>query len=641
MHFKHPELLYFMLLLVIPIIIHLFQLRKFKTEYFTNVKFLRELSIQTRKSSKLKKYLLLATRLLLLALLIFAFAQPYFKSKNSDKSTNELYIILDNSFSMQAKGNKGELLRRAVEDLLEKIPENLKFSLLTCSENFWNTDIKSIQKEVQNLQYSANEFRIDQLISKIKSHKSAFNKDILIMTDAVGITAKQLENLSQDNIFFEISKAQITKNISIDSVFIKQNLPNFYEISIKVKSYGSTFDNIPIAIYNQNKLIAKTIVSLDKKVALLDFTIPKSEFQGYVSLSDNSLEYDNRYYFSISKPEKSNVISIGASDKSLFLSKIFTNDEFNFSNFEISTLDYNQIEKQDAIVLNELKDIPVALQTTLKSFLDKGGNVVFIPNSDSDLGTINSFLSNFGSGIFQSKLQTEKLITKINFDHPLLKNVFEKKIDNFQYPKVSICFENNLSNSGILFFSDQTSFLSAIRKNISNLYVFSAALNKENSNFQNSPLIVPVFYKMAKNENKSGIVALKIGSDTSFIIDAKLEKDDLLKVENETESFIPLQQILDAKVALTFNENPAMSGSFNIKNKNEIIRNISFNYARTESNLENPNTNATSEYQQISSLEAFFDTLQNSRSDNQIWKWFLIGSLLFLILEIIIQKFVK
>ena len=641
MHFKYPALLYFMFLLVIPIIIHLFQLRKFKTEYFTNVKFLKELSIQTRKSSKLKKYLLLATRLLLLALLIFAFAQPYFKSKNSDKSTNELYIILDNSFSMQAKGNKGELLRRAVEDLLEKIPENLKFSLLTCSENFWNTDIKSIQKEVQNLQYSANEFRVNQLISKIKSHKSAFNKDILIMTDAVGINANQLENTSKDNTFFEISKAQITKNISIDSVFIKQNLPDFYEISIQVKSYGSTFENIPIAIYNQNKLIAKTIVSLDKKLTVLDFKIPKSEFQGYVSLSDNSLEYDNRYYFSISKPEKSNVISIGASDKSQFLAKIFTDDEFNFSNFEISTLDYNQIEKQDAIVLNELKDIPVALQTTLKSFLDKGGNVVLIPNSDSDLSIINSFLSNFGSGIFQSKLQTEKLITKINFDHPLLKNVFEKKIDNFQYPKVSICFENNLSNSAILFFSDQTPFLSAVRKNISSLYVFSAALNKENSNFQNSPLIVPVFYKMAKNENKSGIVALKIGSDTSFIIDAKLEKDDLLKVENETESFIPLQQILDTKVALTFNENPAISGSFNIKNKNEIIRNISFNYARTESNLEDPNTNAISEYQKISSLELFFDTLQNSRSDNQIWKWFLIGSLLFLILEIIIQKFVK
>jgi hypothetical protein len=104
MQFKHPEILYFLFLLVIPILVHLFQLRRFKKEYFTNVKFLKELSIQTRKSSQLKKWLLLTTRLLLLTALIIAFAQPFFKAKDSKGVTNELYLVLDNSFSMQAKG---------------------------------------------------------------------------------------------------------------------------------------------------------------------------------------------------------------------------------------------------------------------------------------------------------------------------------------------------------------------------------------------------------------------------------------------------------------------------------------------------------------------------------------------------------
>ena len=99
MQFKHPEILYFLFLLVIPILVHLFQLRRFKKEYFTNVKFLKELAIQTRKSSKIKKWLLLATPLLLLASLILAFAQPFFKAKDSKGVTNELFIVLDNSFS--------------------------------------------------------------------------------------------------------------------------------------------------------------------------------------------------------------------------------------------------------------------------------------------------------------------------------------------------------------------------------------------------------------------------------------------------------------------------------------------------------------------------------------------------------------
>ena len=175
MQFKNPEILYFLFLLVIPILVHLFQLRRFKKEYFTNVRILKELSIQTRKSSQIKKWLLLATRLLLLTCIILAFAQPFFKAKDSNSSTNEMYIVLDNSFSMQAKGQKGELLKRAVEDLLEHAPENQNFSLITNSETFWNTDIKSMRSELQNLKYSPLPFQLESAMAKIKSHKSAFN----------------------------------------------------------------------------------------------------------------------------------------------------------------------------------------------------------------------------------------------------------------------------------------------------------------------------------------------------------------------------------------------------------------------------------------------------------------------------------
>ena len=152
MQFKHPEILYFLFLLVIPILVHLFQFRRFKKEYFTNVKLLKEIQIQTRKSKSIKKWLLLATRLLLLIALIFAFAQPFFAAKEANKKANELVIIVDNSFSMQAKGAKGELLKRSLQELLENVSENQSFSFVTNSASFWDTDIKSVQKELQNLE---------------------------------------------------------------------------------------------------------------------------------------------------------------------------------------------------------------------------------------------------------------------------------------------------------------------------------------------------------------------------------------------------------------------------------------------------------------------------------------------------------
>jgi hypothetical protein len=646
MQFKHPEILYFLFLLVLPILVHLFQLRRFKKEYFTNVRFLKELSIQTRKSSKIKKWLLLVTRLLLLTAIIIAFAQPFFKAKDTKNSSNEMYIVLDNSFSMQAKGQKGELLKRAIQELLENTPESQTFSLITNSETFWNTDIISIRAELQNLKYSALPFQLEGAMAKIKSRKSVFNKDVVVITDAVNLESKQLKSIDKDcNTYFIIPEAEQKNNISIDSVFIHQTLDDFYEIGLKLSSFGENDKELPVALYNQNKLIAKTLTKLETKDKTIYFTIPKKDFHGYASIIDNGLEYDNTLFFSVSKPKKSNIISIGQPEKSNFLSRIYTNDEFNFNNFAIGTLDYNSLEKQDAIVLNELVEIPQALETTLKSFVKKGGNLMIIPSAKTSLENINSFLGNFGNIQFKTLENKENLITKINFNHPLFSGVFENKINNFQYPKTKTSFEITSSNPGALYYEDQSAFLTSINNPLdasgSTVYLFAAAINLENSNFQQSPLIVPTFYKMGINSQNNGVIAKIIGTNNLFLADVTLSKDEILKVKNDFESFIPVQQILNDKVKLTFNDFPIQAGNFGIYNQKECIQEISFNYNRTESDLDLTNENALSEYKTIDSISTVFNTMQTDRIDNQIWKWFVIFALLFLATEMAIIRFVK
>lgn len=642
MQFKHPEILYFLFLLVIPILVHLFQLRRFKKEYFTNVKLLKELSVQTRKSSKIKKWLLLATRLLLLTCIVLAFAQPFFESKDSKNSSNEMYIVLDNSFSMQAKGQKGELLKRAVEDLLEHTPENQNFSLITNSETFWNTDIKSIRSNLQNLKYSPSPFQLESAMAKIKSHKSAFNKDVVIISDAVGLEPKQLKSIDKDfNTFFIVPKAEQKNNIAVDRVFIKQTLDSFYEISVALSGYGKDFKEVPIALYNNGKLIAKTLVKMESNKKIIDFTIPKENFHGYVTITESGLEYDNTLFFSISKPEKINVLSIGESEKSVFLSRIYTKDEFNYNNYTLESLDYNVLDQQDAIVLNELKEIPQALQTTLKSFVEKGGNLVFIPSNENSPSNNSRFLSNFGNIQFKSLQKTEKLITKIAFNNPLYSSVFEKQITNFQYPSTKSSFVINSSNPAILSYEDQSVFLTSVHNQIASVYVFSAALNKTNSNFINSPLVVPTFYNMAQSIQKTGISALTIGENNPILIDVLLEKDEIVSIKNKDESFIPVQQILNNKVKFSCNDYPQQAGNFEVYKQNEILKNISFNYNRTESNLVPTDESVLSDYTTSETIDTIFTTLQTNRTDTELWKWFVILTLLFLVIEVFIQKFVK
>lgn len=641
MQFKHPEILYFLFLLVIPILVHLFQLRRFKKEYFTNVKLLKELQIQTRKSSKIKKWLLLATRLLLLACLILAFAQPFFEAKDTTNKGNELIIVLDNSFSMQAKGAKGELLKRSVQELLEELPETQQFSLVTNSEVFWDTDIKSIQKELQNLEYSAMPFQLDYLINQVETKKKNTKKDYVIITDAIQSESKKALDLAENNIVYFIQpEAENKNNISIEKVLISQVLDQFYELKISLNAFGDTDLEVPLSVFSNNKAVAKTIAKFENQKTEISITIPKSDFHGNISIEDNSLSYDNDYYLSISKPEKANVIAIGTSDKNNFLSRIFTADEFNFQSTALATLDYNQIENQDAIVLNELEDLPVALGTTLKSFYEKGGNIILIPNAKNTTSLLNTFAKNFG-GLHYSQLAiVEKQITKINFSHPLYQTVFEKKVTNFQYPNTKESF--GLSGiTNILQYEDNSVFVGSTTNRLGTFYAFSAPINKQNSNFQNAPLIVPTFYNMGQNQGKTGINAYTIGENENLILETILAKDEVISVKNKAYSFIPMQQILNAKCKLSFGDYPEKAGNFEVIKGDESLKKISFNYPRTESDLTQISTANFENFTKVNNINTVLNDIASERTSNEIWKWFIIATLLLLLTELLIQKFVK
>lgn len=641
MQFKHPELLYFLFLLVIPVLVHLFQLRKFKKEYFTNVKLLKELSIQTRKSATLKKYLLLATRLLLLASLIIAFAQPFFSAKDASGKNNELYIILDNSFSMQAKGEKGELMKRAVQDLLENMPQEVSFSLLTNDGEYWNNTLKNVEKDLQKIKYSAIPFSLSNALVKVKSHNKNNGRDIVVITDGIGLNAQNLTKLPENTkTYFHLPEAEKLENISIDSVYISQNLDNFYELSVGISSNFEAEKTIPIAVYNENNLIAKTIISLNKSKQIVHFTLPKMLYHAKVVLHDNSLDFDNTFYFTIPKLEPSKVLSIGEPVKSNFLERIYKGEEFQYRNTALKELDYSLIEKQDAIILNELENIPQALQTNLRNFYAKGGNLIIIPSEKTDSKTMNGLLHNFGLQL--SALENrEKKVTKIHFSNPLFSDVFEKRTSNFQYPYTKQSFGIQGTTSQAFSFEDQTAFLTTSYKNNSGLFVFAAPLNTENSNFQNSPLIVPTFYKMALPIDKNGVQYHTIGDSKAIYVDVKVNKEEVISLQSNSENFIPFQQIMDEKIKISCGENPKESGNYWIVQHKTNIQKLSFNYDRKESQLTIPSRESLSQLNTIDSLSNFFETIQMNRTDQQAWKWFLIFTLLFLVLEILIQKFIK
>lgn len=642
MQFKHPEILYFLFLLVIPILVHLFQFRRFKKEYFTNVKLLKEIQIQTRKSKSIKKWLLLATRLLLLAALIIAFAQPFFTAKDAENKENELVVLLDNSFSMQAKGAKGELLKRSIQELLESFPENQTFSLLTNTEVFWDTDIKSIQKELQQLDYAPTSFELDALINQIELKKPNSSKDYMIISDGISVTSEKINTISENNeVYWLQPKAEKSVNISIEKATITEVSDAFYTLEVVLKAFGTVENETPLTLYDNDKAIAKTQVTFEKSEQKIKLSIPKKEMAGKIVIQDNSLQFDNVFFFTIQSPKKTNVAIIGEASKNKFLHRIYTNEDFVTYETTLEQLDFNRLKDQQTIVLNEISEISQALQTNLVSFYQKGGNIIVIPSTESNLESLNGLSKKIGNVIYSNPSKTEKQITKISFNHPVYKNVFEKNVTNFQYPKVNSNFIVSKNSSPILQFEDAEFFLTSVTNKLGTVYFFASAINKTNSNFQNSPLIVPTFFNMTIGNDTKDKLAFTISENETKIIEADLEKDEVVSVSNESNSFIPMQQILSNKVKLTFGDYPEQTGNYDVKQKDKLITSISFNFPRNESDVTLQSTLNNDNFAKINSVDEVLNDLHTKRTDTVLWKWFIIATLLLLLIELLIQKFVK
>lgn len=652
MQFKHPEVFYLLFLLIIPILVHLFQLQKFKKIAFTNVSFLKKISLETRKSSRLKKWLILSTRLLGLAALLFVFSQPYFSNKKLEEKGHN-FIYLDNSLSLNTNGSSGNQLRIAAQDIIENASENDSYTFATNDEIIENIAKNDLEKLLKNLQFSSRESNFEEILleieSKIKSKTNTLNKSILISDFQLFRSNKNLKFTNVNSAISLIKLDQTQKNnISIDSIFIKNYNSDEMLISVLINNQGDDKKDIPIALYNDLQLINKRSFSIDKnKTTRLEFSIPKTtNFRGKIQITHNDIFlFDNEFYFSINSRRKSNILSIGTASNSL--SKIFTNDDFNFSSSSLQNVNYTSVPNQQLIILNQLENIPAVLQSSLIQFIQNGGHLLIVPHQKIDINSYNTFFNQLGNGRILNNIQSDTLkITNINFDHPLYTNVFSKRVDNFQYPSVYKSFRSSLKGDPIISFENRTAFLQEVNNPYSIVYWFSTPLDTEITNFSNSPLIVPTLYNIGQQSLEISKPYYTLQKENRIEIDQKVNKDEILHLSNNNgESFIPLQQSFANKVRLTTLDHPKTAGFYELSLKTDTLETLAYNIQKEESllnfydldELKNSNQNI----RVYDSIEDFFTEINEKNEVQWLWKLFLVVAIVSLLLEILILKFFR
>ena len=648
MHFKYPAIFYFLFILIVPILIHLFNLKKFKKIEFTNVQFLKKISIETRKSSQVKKLLILATRLLCFTALIFTFSQPYLGNKKIEDNRH-YYIYLDNSESLNTNGNNGNLLKTATHDIIENSPENERYSLLTNDDLRINISKKELKKDLRNIQISNNitsfEDKINAIERELKNKSNDLYK-ILLISDFQYFTKKINNKFTNVTRPFSVVKltSNVKNNISVDSVYISTY--NTYEkvVSVVIKNQGDEKNDIPIALYNSSKLINKRSFSILKnEEKILEFPIENfHQFKGKIQIDFNeSFMFDNVFYFTINSSKKTSILTIG---KSLpYISKIFNSNEFNYSSSSLQNLNYNSISSQQLIILNQIQSITKVLESSILKFIENGGNLLVIPNKNIELNTYNSFFKKINSGEILNKYKDSLKITTINFEHPLFRDVFTKEVRNFEYPAVALNYTHNLKGNAILMFENKTPFLHEVANSFSKIYLFSSPLDIQSSNIVNSPIIVPTLYNMAKQSLELTKPYYILQKENTIEISKKIEKNEILKISNQKKSFIPSQINFANKVVLSTINEPKTAGFFDITLNRDTLNYLAYNNSPNESLLTFYDLNTVKKENKnitiFSSIKEYFKEINEKNKVQSLLRLFLAIAIVSLLLEILILKF--
>ncbi|MFM7765986.1 MAG: BatA domain-containing protein, partial [Sphingomonadales bacterium] len=121
MSFLYPVFLSALLLLLIPLLVHLFRFRKHREIRFTRVRLLKEVDIETKNQNRLKHLITLACRMLAIAGMVLAFAIPTCqKQNNQGTGKTRVSIFIDNSYSMD-NGRDGQILLETAKQRAREI----------------------------------------------------------------------------------------------------------------------------------------------------------------------------------------------------------------------------------------------------------------------------------------------------------------------------------------------------------------------------------------------------------------------------------------------------------------------------------------------------------------------------------------
>ncbi len=461
--FLNPFLLWGVALASIPIIVHLFHRRRYQEVEWAAMQFLVQAAKKNSRRIRLEQLLLLIVRVLILMLLAFALAQPFFELFQNKPSANQptlRVIVIDTSYSMGQRHGELLLLDKA-KSIANQIVETTRpgdaLQLVRVSERPPRAIVQQpaykteeLLKEIEQLLLTEERGNISATLQTITEmtlkNKAIQNKKKLPRTEIYFISDFQRESwlpassAQQQRIRHQMQKLaqsahlilvdlgdSSNSNLAVSSLTVQEQLLSTrspIQLQATIRNDGKRkVAGIQIELYIDGRLWKTETIHLEPGAVLpIDFQVTfdkPGEHFAEVRLPDDLLLVDNHRFISLPVRDELRVLLVNGQPAgepretaTYFLHKALspsTLEEtwsgftrpFVISEGELPSTDFSLY---DAVVLCDIAQLTLRETEMLEAYTKSGGSIIFSLGGNVKADQYNQFLYRNGKGILPAPL---------------------------------------------------------------------------------------------------------------------------------------------------------------------------------------------------------------------------------------------
>ncbi len=606
MIFGAPLFLWGLTALAIPIAVHLFQFRRYRKVYFSNVDRLEALQTESRRQSNLRRWLVLLMRCLAIVFLVLAFAQPTIPGNGQalHSGATVVSVYLDNSFSMEnstSDGSQLEAAKQKAREIVAAYRPGDRYQLL--SNSMAGSEYRWLSREefldaVNLLAIAPASRHLSEVAasqSDFMRQSGAANRHAYLVSDFQRSIA-DLNALPDDSLaLFTLVPLEgvATDNLYIDT--LRLDAPAYFvggsvNVEATVLNGGATdAEKLPVRLIVNGR--ERAIATLDipagaSAKTTLRFTIDSAGWlDGRVEITDYPITFDDRYHFAILAGSRISMLQVDSGTPNDNLRRLFADD--SAVSYQVAPLP-SDLSTLNFIVLNEPRDIPSGQAQALASWVEQGGTLTLIPPADTKPEAINALLSLLKSPSLDRWQKRPAKANGIDFQSSLYRGVFNGTSSEMEMPSVQGHYtlgDNAALRQNIITLANGTPLLCSTPYGEGRLYLFTTPLTDEWTSFTAQALFVPTLYNMALYSRPQATASHTLGDRNPIFLQGNYDPTATppeLKARNTATSLLPDLRRIGNRSALLLHGELTDDGIYLLGNEEHLA----FNHPRLESDLD-------------------------------------------------------